>query len=241
MGTSNPFRIGERHGRLVVVGLESDRNVNRTRYIKCRCDCGHVGDFHRGAIRSGGSTQCRPCSDLGRRKVRPGEKYGDLTVVRIVSAEHRNTAWLCKCTCGTEVYQQPFELRKRKRPACRKCSMRRMRKGNIDQTIWTTLIRSAAEKRGLALEVDMPFVKQLLKKQKNLCALSGLPIHFATSSEEFFNGEHTASLDRIDSKLGYTKKNVQWVHKDINKIKVNLDEEYFIFLCRLVAEHNPEQ
>ena len=46
----------------------------------------------------------------------------------------------------------------------------------------------------------------------------------------------TASLDRIDSSLGYVKNNVQWVHKDINKMKQELNENYFKNLCKIIAK-----
>lgn len=46
----------------------------------------------------------------------------------------------------------------------------------------------------------------------------------------------TASLDRIDSTKGYTLDNIQWVHKHINVMKMDLDQEYFIKLCKLVTK-----
>ena len=47
----------------------------------------------------------------------------------------------------------------------------------------------------------------------------------------------TASLDRIDSNKGYTIDNVQWVHKDINKMKMDLEEDVFIDNCKLIIEN----
>jgi hypothetical protein len=53
----------------------------------------------------------------------------------------------------------------------------------------------------------------------------------------------TASLDRIDSLVGYIKGNVQWVHKDVNVSKMDFDESYFRQLCAAVTahagQHNP--
>ena len=45
----------------------------------------------------------------------------------------------------------------------------------------------------------------------------------------------TASLDRKNSNLDYTKENIQWVHKDVNYMKMSLSEKYFIKLCKLIA------
>ena len=47
----------------------------------------------------------------------------------------------------------------------------------------------------------------------------------------------TASLDRIDSTKGYSKDNIQWVHKDINCMKMDFSQQYFIDLCVKVAKN----
>ena len=52
------------------------------------------------------------------------------------------------------------------------------------------------------------------------------------------HGGATASLDRIDSDGAYTIDNVQWIHKDINRMKSNLKQENFIEYCRLIALYN---
>ena len=47
----------------------------------------------------------------------------------------------------------------------------------------------------------------------------------------------TASLDRIDSKKGYTIDNIQWVHKDVNKMKMDLQEEDFFRIVKEIYEY----
>ena len=47
----------------------------------------------------------------------------------------------------------------------------------------------------------------------------------------------TASLDRIDSSKGYIQGNIQWVHKRINQMKWDSEENDFINWCKLVANH----
>ena len=64
--------------------------------------------------------------------------------------------------------------------------------------------------------------------------MTGIDLTFDTLVNTF---DGTASLDRIDSSKGYTKDNVQWVHKDINYIKRDLSDSEFITLCKKVATH----
>ena len=75
----------------------------------------------------------------------------------------------------------------------------------------------------------MEYAWDLFLKQNRQCALTGLPLTIA------MHGNGNASLDRIDSLLGYEEGNVQWVHKHINLMKNALDENYFIKMCSLVA------
>lgn len=65
------------------------------------------------------------------------------------------------------------------------------------------------------------------------------PIVFPVSSVKR-GGTRTASLDRIDSNGDYTIENVQWVHKDINLMKMNLPEDRFVTWCHKVSKHNAQ-
>ena len=78
----------------------------------------------------------------------------------------------------------------------------------------------------------------IFEKQDKICALSGLPIEFETSQYGLWHGEGTASLDRIDSSKGYICGNVQWVHKDVNRMKQCFKEDRLLDLCKLIVEHN---
>jgi hypothetical protein len=60
------------------------------------------------------------------------------------------------------------------------------------------------------------------------CALTGWAI-----STDYGSG--TASLDRINSKLGYCKGNVRWVHSVVNMMKNKYDDDLFIGMCIAVA------
>ena len=75
-------------------------------------------------------------------------------------------------------------------------------------------------------------------KYNRKCALSGIEIKFITSNSEYCSKEQTASLDRIDSTKGYTLDNVQWVHKAVNNMKMNLTDQNFINWCSIIHRYN---
>ena len=105
--------------------------------------------------------------------------------------------------------------------------------GLIYKTIFNRIKRNA-KVRKIPFFITEDFVVELFHKQNGKCALSGLDLNFGESTTD----ETTASLDRINSHKSYDPENVQWVHKDINLMKMDFDEKYFIFLCARVADKN---
>ncbi len=97
-------------------------------------------------------------------------------------------------------------------------------------------LRLGAARRGLTFNIPIEYIWGIYKKQKNICALSGIPIFF--TEKYYLQHEKTASLDRIDSRFGYIKGNVQWVHKDINRMKHDFSEKIFLEYCRSVVKHH---
>ncbi len=93
-------------------------------------------------------------------------------------------------------------------------------------------LKRVAKLRNIKFTITDKEMWKLLTNQERKCALSGLSIVFKNARHK------TASLDRIDSKKGYTIDNVQWVHKDINRMKSSLKQNYFIKLCKLIYENN---
>ena len=165
-----------------------------------------------------------------------GVRYGSLVVLeRDLSRESRY--WICLCDCGEKVSRIPTFLAHQKINACPRCrtgSGSHAWKGykGLPQDIYNT-IRHSAEARGLELNVSIECLWKLYEDQNKLCAFTGLPISF---NETYRNKKSkTASLDRIDSSKGYIVGNLQWVHRDVNKLKKNFSDIRFIELCKLVA------
>lgn len=89
--------------------------------------------------------------------------------------------------------------------------------------------KSNAALRGVKWDIDFEYLADLLVEQDFKCALTGWNI------DAMGIGHNTASLDRIDSSIGYELGNVQWLHKMANMCKQQYSQEDFIDMCKSVA------
>ena len=85
-------------------------------------------------------------------------------------------------------------------------------------------IQSNAIKRGLSFDLDIDYLWDLFLKQNKKCALTKVDINIVNATISYNYHLNTASLDRIDSSKGYEKDNIRWVHKAINHIKSDIDD-----------------
>jgi hypothetical protein len=171
-------------------------------------------------------------------RLEEGDVFFFLTLIKVVGKSKNGThKWLCQCKCGNEAVVTTPQLKSGKTKSCgcykkRKKSEHHLWKGYCDISgRLVSEIRLRAKKKGLAFTIDAKFLWELLQKQDSRCALSGTHI----------NIDNNASVDRINSKKGYTKNNVWWVDKDINKMKMDLPLKRFIELCEKVARYNGKE
>ena len=109
--------------------------------------------------------------------------------------------------------------------------------GNLSMNYYKRL-RINCEKRKHEFSVSIKFLWELYEKQDGKCALSGADIPMLRNRKTKEHREYQlASLDRIDSSVGYIESNVQWVHKDVNLMKNKFDQEYFINTCKKIITH----
>ena len=183
--------------------------------------------------------------------------FGYLTVLEsdgITNAGH--SKWKCQCICGKIVSRTSTSMKRSKFSNCgcayvRNSFIPTMKVGR-ESPFWkgegeisaswfhNVIVRAASGRKSRSgivkkLDVDIKYIWNLFLKQERKCALTGIELTFPFNNthEEF--KKSTASLDRIDSSLGYVKDNVQWVHKHINIMKNVYDEKHFIEMCKLVA------
>lgn len=100
--------------------------------------------------------------------------------------------------------------------------------------------KSNAKKRGLEFNITKEDMWNQWLSQNGKCSLSGIILTIERNYKKMKEGM-SASLDRINSKKGYTKDNIQWVHKDLNKMKLNYPNDYFIKMCIFVANNNQHE
>jgi hypothetical protein len=127
--------------------------------------------------------------------------------------------------------KQSLKLKK----SCKKCSNRETNnchRGYYEQIpiTWFNKSKTSAELRDIKFEIKIEDVHQIMLKNNFKCYLSGLDISFNK-----FGAKHPASIDRIDSSLGYTLDNIQIIHKDVNFMKQSYSQEYFIQMCKNVS------
>ena len=93
-------------------------------------------------------------------------------------------------------------------------------------------IKKQAMRRGIEFSITMEEIGDLFETQNGKCALSGVNL---TLKKNTTDTTQTASLDRKDSKKGYVIDNLQWIHKDLNKLKSDFTQSEFIEMCLKVA------
>ena len=98
-------------------------------------------------------------------------------------------------------------------------------------------VEKRATKINKEFDLDEYFLKDLLEnKQTNKCNISNIDINIYPSKSNK-SISNTASLDRIDSKKGYTRDNVQWVCLGINYMKLDFSNDELHKLLKLIKEN----
>lgn len=169
------------------------------------------------------------------------QKFGKLTIIGDSKLrKSKRVLWLCKCDCGVfkNILGKYLLNGDTKSCGCFFVNNAHNRNaiGGITLSFWTPIIKQA-EKRGIPFEVDRDFCWELYLKQNGKCKLSGLDIIFSSNIRDQ-RSKHTCSLDRINNELGYTKTNVQWVHKKVNIMKNIMSNDEFIKWCKIIYKTN---
>jgi len=176
-----------------------------------------------------------------------GQRFNKWLVSHKVSAtvirkgkEEKIIKWWCKCDCGTEKSVHTYDLLGGYSKSCAKCCAIKPYKG-LPDPMWR-MIEKRAISKNFEFNITKEYIYSLFLEQGKKCALSDIEIYFPYKGTDLnFPERWTASLDRIDSRKGYIIGNVQWLHKHVNRIKNVFPEEYFISICKKIAEKQKDK
>lgn len=234
--------------------------------LRVACSCGYERVITLSNLRSGKSTKCRNCyAKKQRKKVANGQRLGKWTVVepttvekeefqkREIKGRSKDTYVLAQCECGNRKWKRvSFLKQKKSNEGCQDCFRKSHKSGwqtylkkkgewigyeDISASFMRTL-QGSAKRRGLECTIDAEYIWRQYLLQEKKCALTDLPIVFGPGGDK---KKTTASVDRINSSVGYVEGNVQLVLKDINLMKQSLEVGRFVYLCSLVSSCKGEQ
>lgn len=168
--------------------------------------------------------------------------YNNITVIKFLREDKTKRPYKyyyqCKCTCGNikEITRTNIISGHALSCGCLRYKTGKLNKTwkgyeEISSSFFTSIKRHALE-RNLIFDITIEDAWNQYIKQNKKCALTNLDLIL----EKIKN--RTASLDRINNNIGYTKDNIQWVHKDINWMKGTFTQDEFISLCKMVSLNN---
>lgn len=214
--------------------------------LKCSYGCGADGKFRL----KNGKYCCKSkpyrCVKFNEWKVVNSKKricVGDIRHnLQIIDILRDNDGIIKKFKCKCLKCEVIKTIRRSKFGTTKSCGCMKGKKGKLSFRFkgyeglsgskWGTYARNA-HFRNITFQVSIEDAWNKLVKQEFKCKISNVPI--------FLKGRGgTASLDRINNKIGYTIDNIHWVHKKINQIKMDMSTKEFIDWCKLVAEYNKD-
>ncbi len=237
----------------------ADLYVNGASFDDIKVETGASQNAVRTALRNAG-IPVRESGRPGMTQYSVGDVFGELVIQEL------NAKWdgrgvkhqvLCR-RCGTICLIRPSTLRTMLCCGCKPIGSEHPTWkgfGDIGLSFFTSVQRGAFH-RGLAFSVTIEECWELFLLQEGKCALSGLALTLLAHRQpkpkqpdsdaggldgggrkKRGKSMQTASLDRIDSTKGYTPDNVQWVHKTINRMKMDMTDSQFIEFCVAVARN----
>ena len=241
-------RTGQTFGQLFCLSVSKEKS-DRVYMATCKClACGSIKKYGSNSIRRRINPTCG-CVKNARKRITPDllteKQYGNLHINSFVlgKGKYKGGSWYANCFCNLC-----------KKDCCIKieyiragttncgCSKAGTNVGTshsnfagykeISKT-WMSRMETRSKKRNLDFDLTIEYIWDLFIKQNRKCQLSGIPMTFGISPKDT-----TVSVDRKDINLGYTKDNIQLVHKYINVMKNVFTDDVFVTICRKIANKN---
>lgn len=179
----------------------------------------------------------KECRGQFKRLDLVGQKFDKLEVIEFCGmGKWGRSKFKCKCCCGRILFIPGSGLVSGNSTKCRSCSAKECNRryvGEVSLTYFSDL-KNGAEERNIPFEIIQSDIWEKYLEQNRKCALSGIIL---TWQDGYKGVRGTASVDREESTIGYTKDNIQIVHKDINRMKWTHDQQYFLNICETITDY----
>ena len=170
-------------------------------------------------------------------KNRIGETYNYLTIIEDLGKQKKSNHRMvrCLCSCGNEIITRYFDVYTSRTKSCgcfkqsdeyrrlaRENSLKLVEEGKIskidEDTEFKFYLKSIRSRDKTAL-LTINDIRNQWQKQHGRCAYTDIPLILATHSDYNFPRFMQASVDRINSDLGYEVGNIQFVSITCNYAK----------------------
>ena len=193
-----------------VCGLEAYTEENLDLFVKLRVKKGRHG---RGPL-------CKKCANAYGRKWANANREKTREKARKYNAANRekrkeyNRKW-------HEANREKLKEYERRRHAANPFSRTQQ------------MMKTRSKRKGLDFNLDKEYIEQLWDDCKGICSMTGVSM----KKNSTVNDPFVMSVDRINSKKGYTKDNVRLVSRWYNVSRNNYGDKLTIEMCHRVVKH----
>jgi len=225
--------VGQRFGDANVKEYVGSHPKGEGSVWKLQCKCGKEYTATTKQLNRGERQHNCGCGNQRERRDLTGRKFGRGTVIGLHCIDKRRLTsyrvWKLECVCGNTYTARTSQLTSGHTRSCG-CLHGQDRSYEDIPTKFMSKYLSSSKKRHLKFELEAKDVWNKYVAQDKKCALSGVDISF--------DGNVTASIDRINSSLGYVVGNIQIVHKQVNLMKHVMDNNELLEWCRLILDYS---
>lgn len=156
----------------------------------------------------------------------------------------------CKETLDVSKFNKDKSSNDGLQSSCKKCQLKRLYKksSTFDGFMYKLFqdIKGNTKKKAKDIDIQITIqdIKDIYTTQNGKCAMTGMKMTYTVlhddKSDEHIKNKWNISIDRIDSDKGYTTDNIQLVCATINRMKMDLGNDEFLFLCDKLATNNAD-
>lgn len=173
-----------------------------------------------------------------------GRRFGRLVAIAPTAERTHNKTivWLCKCDCGVEARVPSAKLKSGETASCgcgEHARSARTPKGESGFRVLLGGYRNGARSRGLPFALSDEEFRALVTSPCAYCGTEPEAVKYGSqgAKREYGKFKHNG-VDRVDSRLGYTKENCVPCCTQCNRAKLDYPLDTFLSWVKRVHAHS---